>query len=395
MDTKPRAWAVDPFAERSNEFALAMHRELGRRPGNLFFSPFSLRTVLGMALAGARGETAAQIGKALRASFEGETLHAALGGVVRLLDTARGGGCEIAVANSLWAQVGAPLEAGFLDLMTRHYGGAVYLVDFRRDLEGARTSINKWVEDRTRRKIRELVPPRGVGAETRLALANAVHFKGKWRYPFSKTATRDEPFRLESGATVLASLMCEQADVWYAGGDGYHAVDLPYGGSSLSMLTLLPHRPDGLLDLEKRLSTRMLRECVEQMTLREVRLFLPRFRLERGTIDMAAPLEALGMTLPFNQAQADFSGINGRRPPDDEALFFSAVFHQALVEVNEEGTEAAAATVAAMEATATPASAKRRVPVFRADHPFLFAIRHRRSGEILFVGRMADPTRPD
>jgi serpin B len=392
---KPRASAADPFTESANKFALAMHREVRRQPGNLFFSPFSLRTVLGMALAGAKGETAAQIGEALRAPCEGERLHAVLGGAVRLLATARGSGCEIAVANSLWGQDGAPLEAGFLDLITRHYAGGVNPVDFRRDPEGARRRINEWVEDHTRRKIRGLIPPGGVQADTRLVLANAVHFKGNWLSRFSKTATRDEPFRLEGGSTVRAPLMYQHADVWYAGGDGYHAVDLPYEGGSLSMLALLPYRPDGLQDLEKRLSARMLRECAGQLTLREVELFLPRFRIEGGTIDMAVPLAALGMTLPFNPTQADFSGINGRRPPDDEALFFSAVFHQAFVEVNEEGTEAAAATAAVQLVGAMPGRAEGPVPVFRADHPFLFAIRHRRSGEILFIGRMADPTRPD
>jgi serpin B len=228
-----------------------------------------------------------------------------------------------------------------------------------------------------------------------MVLANAVHFKGMWMNPFSKTGTHDEPFRLESGATVPAPLMHECADVWYAGGDGFHAVDLPYEGGSLSMFVLLPYRPGGLLDLEKKLSAQMIQECAGRMTLREVKLFFPRFRIEGATIDVAAPLAALGVTLPFSRTQADFSGINGRRPPDDDALYFSAVFHQALVEVNEEGTEAAAATAASMTLGVMPAPAEGPAPVFRADHPFLFAIRHRRSGEILFVGRMADPTRPD
>jgi serpin B len=395
VGANPRAWAAYPFTETANEFALAMFGALAGQPGNLFFSPFSLRTVLGMALAGARGETAAQIAKALRASSEGEKLHAALGGVVRLLDTARGGGCEVAVANSLWGQDGSPLEAEFLDLMARHYGGGLNLVDFRRDPEGARARINEWVEERTRRRIRGLIPARGVGTDTRMVLANAVHFKGMWMNPFSKTGTHDEPFRLESGATVPAPLMHECADVWYAGGDGFHAVDLPYEGDSLSMFVLLPYRPGGLLDLEKKLSAQMIQECAGRMTLREVKLFFPRFRIEGATIDVAAPLAALGVTLPFSRTQADFSGINGRRPPDDDALYFSAVFHQALVEVNEEGTEAAAATAASMTLGVMPAPAEGPAPVFRADHPFLFAIRHRRSGEILFVGRMADPTRPD
>ena len=185
----------------------------------------------------------------------------------------------MAVANSLWCQDGAPLQAAFLDLIERHYHGGVNLVDFRRAAESARIAINRWVEENTRQKIRELIPSGTLGAYTRLVLVNALYFKGIWVVPFTKAATREEPFHLEGGGTVRAPLMHQQQEVWYLRGPGYQAVDLVYEGSNLSMLLLVPDRKDGLRDLEQRLSARMLHESVTQMSVCEVKLFLPRFKI--------------------------------------------------------------------------------------------------------------------
>jgi serpin B len=376
----------------NNDFALAVYGQLRQRPGNLFFSPFSIRTALGMALAGARGETAKQMDEALRTASSDETLHGALGAIIQRLNVAGGGRYEMAVANSLWGQAGAPLQAGFLDLIARHYTGGLNLVDFRCGADSARATINQWVDDMTKRKIRELIPSGGLSADTRLVLVNAVYFKGRWVLQFDKAATRDEPFRLEGGKTVQAPLMRQQKNVRYVQATGYQAVELAYEGGDLSMLVLLPDRKDGLRDLEKGLSARTLHDCVTQMAYREVKLFLPRFKITWGTVNMCGQLAALGMTLPFNRSQADFSGINGYQAPHEEALFISAVYHKAFAEVNEEGTEAAAATAVGMPDTGMRPSKPPPVPVFRADHPFLFAIRDRETGTLLFLGRMADPT---
>ncbi len=221
---------------------------------------------------------------------------------------------------------------------------------------------------------------------------NAVYFKGKWVLQFRKAATRDEPFYVEGGGNVRAPLMHQQGEVRYLQAGGFQAVDLAYRGGDLCMLVLLPDRTDGLRALETQLSARLLRDCVASMLVREVELFLPRFRMTWGTVDLATELRTLGMPLAFTRAQADFSGINGHEPRDEESLFISAVYHKAFVEVDEEGTEAAAATGVAMRPSgAFPHPAA--VPMFRADHPFLFAIRDRKSGTILFLGRVADPTR--
>ena len=378
------------FADDNNDFALAMYGQLRQSPGNLFFSPFSIRTALGMTQAGAKGETAAQMSNALRIAAS-DTAHIAFGEAITRLNAAAGGKYEMAVANSLWAQDGAPPQPGFLDLVARHYGGGMNLVDFRHSAEAARVAINRSVEDKTRHKIREVIPSGGLSALARLVVVNAVYFKGRWALQFRRAATREEPFHLERGGTVKAPLMHQQQEVRYLKAAGFQAVDLVYRGGDLSMLLILPDRTDGLLDLQKTLSVHMLRDCMAQMSVREINLFLPRFTFTWGTVDIRDQLAALGMALAFKPFQADFSGINGQEPPSEEALFIANVFHKTFVEVNEEGTEAAAATAAGLMLGAlgppTP------VPLFRADHPFLFAIGDRKSGAVLFLGHIADPTR--
>jgi serpin B len=212
--------------------------------------------------------------------------------------------------------------------------------------------------------------------------------------PFDPDLTRDEPFQLACGGSVPTHLMHRQSEVRHLRGDGYQAVELVYEGDDLSMFVLLPDRKDGLPDLENRLSPGILRECLSHMTLSEVDLFLPRFKITWGTVNMSDQLAAIGMTLAFSRSEADFSGVNDYRAPHDEALFISAVYHKTFVEVTEEGTEAAAATapVLALGAALWPGM-PRPVPVFRADHPFLFGIRDRDSGAILFLGRLIDPSK--
>ena len=391
-----RARRIGPrsFAEDNNDFALAMYGQLRHRSENLFFSPFSIRTALGMTEAGARGETATQMRETLRISSSDQALHAAFAEIIQRLDEGGSGKHEMSVANSLWCQDGASVQPEFLDVIARHYGGGMNVVDFGRGAEAARVRINHWVEDETRQKIKGIIPSGGLDAETRLVLVNAVYFKGMWVLQFPRTNTRDEPFHVEGGGTVRAPLMYQYAAVGYLKAAGYQAVDLVYQGGDLSMLVLLPGRENGLRDLEKKISARMLYDCVTQMNTCGVKIFLPRFKLTWGTVNLCVQLTALGMPLAFTRFQADFSGINGCEPPHNESFFLSAVFHKAFVETNEEGTEAAAATaVAGMPMASRRPSRSPPVPVFRADHPFLFAIRDRKSGAILFLGRIADPTR--
>jgi serpin B len=384
---EPRSSTPESFGEDSNAFALELYRQFRQSPGNLFFSPFSIRTVLSMAQLGARGETAAQMRRVLRLSSPEDESHLAFAEVIRQFNTASGQD-KMLVANSLWAQRGAPLEAGFLELIAEHYGGSLERIDFRDPSKAAHLTINRWVEDKTRRMIRDLIPASSLNADTRLVLVNAVYFKGTWELQFPKNETLDAPFHLESGGTVTAPLMFLRGWFTYGRAGNYQALDLVYESSDLSMLILLPDRHNPLQNLESMLSTRMLRDCVGQMTSREVDVYVPRFRIAWGT-GMHQELVGLGMPLAFSRSQADFSGINGHRPPDVESLFIAHLFHKALVEVNEEGTTAAAASAAEESFLGVDLSP---TPIFRADHPFWFAIRVKSNGAIFFLGRITDPT---
>jgi len=394
-------WAPDPairpegpntLAEDHNDVSIAMYRKFLRKSENLFFSPFSIRTALGMAFSGARGETATQMQETLRFLPLDENRNSDIAGIIQRLNRIGGRECQITLANSLWGQDGEPFQQEFLDLVALQYGGEIFLADFQAKPETARVAINRWVEHRTKNKIRELIPVDGLGNDTRLVLVNAVHFLGEWSQKFPRRFTHDQSFYLEDGGKIIAPLMTLKDRFRYIHVSGFQAVDLGYRGGGVSMLVLLPDKRDGLRDLESRISARMLSTCVEKMRMNQVYLFLPRFKMTWGSFDLREQLTALGMPLAFTPFKADFSGINGYGPPHEESLHISSLFHQAYVDVSEEGTEAAAATATGM-IMGRPRETPPPSAVFMADHPFLFAIRDQTSGAILFLGRVADPTR--
>jgi serpin B len=379
---------VSDITRNDNEFSLRLYGELSRRPGNVFFSPFSVRVAFAMLHAGAKGETAAQIGDVLGFS---ESIHTTLPEIIQSLNSTGSGNYELAVANSIWAQQGPALRKDFIDLIAQSYGGECASVDFVNAAEATGHRINEWVEGKTQEKIKGLLSPGDLTALTRLVLVNAVYFQGNWISPFEKEFTFDQPFFTDHDqVTVPFMSQCESFP--YAEGDGFQAVDLGYKGDDLSMLILLPDQKDGLSELEKNLSVKSLQDCIARITVTKVIVLVPRFKVAWGSTDLSDYLKSLGMTLAF-APQADFSGINGCYPPDPEALAVSMALHKAFVEVNEEGTEAAAATAMMMIALGEPYFDRPRpIPVFCADHPFLFAIRDRRSGMILFLGRIVDPS---
>lgn len=224
--------------------------------------------------------------------------------------------------------------------------------------------------------------------DTRLLLVSAVYFKGGWENEFEINGTRDEPFYADGGRSQVP-LMRDQQGLRHMRGSGYQAVELNYRDSYLSMLVLLPDRRDGLKELEDALTVSLLNQTTRQMELTPVKLSLPRFKFSWGTVDLCSDLDSLGMREAFDRSRADFSGINGHVPPSQDALFIAHVLHQAFVDVNETGTEAAAATAVGMAPRL--ARSPRPIAVFRADHPFLFALRDRSTDMILFLGRVADP----
>jgi serpin B len=368
-------------ADCSNEFASSLYRELGREKGNLFFSPLSLTSALGMTSAGARGRTAEEMRRTLCVSLAHRELHPALGKLVARL-IAKDSGQRLGVANALWVRKGLALESGYLAQMKTSYGAAPREVDYAKDPESARKMINGWVEQQTLEKIKELLLAGDVDQSTRMVLTNAIYFHGLWAERFKKEQTREGPFWLSRSRSVSTPLMhLAGKKLGYRKGAGFALLELPYQGGRSSMILVLPDARDGLAAVEKLPWRKSFLEDLRETKLDEV--VLPRFKLT-ARYELQKILQALGMKSAFGPG-ADFSGIAGKK----EALQISKVIHKAFVDVNEEGTEAAAATAVVMRAGGPPSAAA--APRFVADHPFLFFIRDRETGTILFVGRVVDP----
>ena len=383
-------------AKRNNEFALELYAKLRQREGNLFFSPYSISTALAMTYAGARGQTDTQMATVLHfPTVPSETVlvedtlgrmrfHSAFGTIVKDLNT-RGekGGYELTVANALWGQKGYGFLEEFLQLIKANYDGQLNEVDFRTAAESARKTINAWVEKKTNNRIKDLIGRGALDKMTRLVLTNAIYFKGDWARQFKKDRTKDAPFTLLSGQKVDAAMMNQTAKFDYMETEDFQALELPYVENELSMIILLPRRHDGLVDFEETLTTENLLRWRSTARKRKVIVSIPKFKMTRQ-FSLVSVLKSMGMTDAFSPGRADFSGMNGKRD-----LFISAVIHKAYVDVNEEGTEAAAATAVTMKVTSIGPT---RIPVFRADHPFLFLIRDNLSGSILFIGRVVNPS---
>jgi serpin B len=382
----PGARPDAPPANRSeavkgnNTFALDLYAMLREREGNLFFSPASISTALAMTYAGARGQTADEMAKTLHFTLGQDRLHPALGALLRDLGGAdKKRGYQLSIANALWAQKGHPFLTSFLKLNKDNYGAGVREVDFKRATEVARQAINRWVEKQTQDKIKELLKKGVLDSDTRLVLTNAIYFKGDWASQFKKDRTRQAPFQVTASKKVDAPLMSQSGKFNYLEGEGFQALEMLYAGKDLSMVILLPKKVDGLADLEKKLTAERLAGWLKKLRREEVTVTLPRFKVT-SEFSLKHTLSSMGMPTAFT-GRADFSGMDGERD-----LFLSAVVHKAFVDVNEQGTEAAAATGVVV----TTLSARIH-PDFRADHPFVFLIRDRRSDTILFLGRLANP----
>jgi serpin B len=383
----PTAADKSPIVAAGNQFGLDLHTQLDReQPGkNLFFSPTSISVALAMTAAGARGQTETEMAQVLHFDNQLAEAHAYYHKLLQQWNAADPKRpYQLRVANRLWGQRDYPIQPPFLALTKQEYGAEMQLLDFAQ-AGPARREINQWVEKQTNDKIKDLIPSGAIDGSTRLVLTNAVYFKGNWLRPFAKTATQDEDFAVSAERKVKVPLMHQKAAFGYAEEDTFQALELPYEGNELSMVVLLPKQTDGLSELEKSLSLDRLQAVLSKLNSRQVVTSLPRFKLE-SSFSLNSTLQAMGMNRAFSR-QADFTGISSV-----ENLFISAVVHKAYVDVNEEGTEAAAATGVVM----SRAMAVRRpdpVPVFRADHPFLFLIRDVKAGSVLFMGRLIDPVK--
>jgi serpin B len=361
----------------NNAFAFDLYAELAKDKGNLFFSPYSISTALAMTYAGARGETARQMEKTLHFGQAGAGLHPGFFELMKRFN-ASGKSYQIAVANALWGQQGIYFYPEFLEITDRYYEAGFKEVDYIRQTEQARLTINDWVEEKTNHKIVELLKPDVLSCLTRLVLTNAIHFKGKWKLEFKPEATRPEPFYGLAGTKPDVPLMRQRGEFKYVETPQVQVLELPYTGGEIVMDILLPKPESEIVKLEPDFKLTNFESWLDKMESKPVSVFLPRFKLEKE-LSLIKSLQALGMTAAFDGDSADFSGIANL------PLFITHIIHKAFVEVNEEGTEAAAATAVVMDEKAVVA------PVFRADRPFLFLIRDVNSGSILFMGKMADP----
>jgi serpin B len=375
--------AMQVVTDGNTAFALDLYQRLRMQDGNLFFSPYSISTALAMTYAGARGDTETQMAQALHFDLGEEALHPAFAALQALLDAIQASGdVQLSVANALWPHVDYPFLDSFLDLCKIHYGVSLTALDYRSDPEAARQRINAWAEEQTHGKIRDLIPPRVIDQLTRLVLTNAIYFKGNWASQFDKARTQETPFTVQLGQQVTIPMMAQKLQCGYGEAEGVQVLELPYVGSALSMVVLLPTEVDGLASLEARVTAQTLAHWTQPLWQTEVQVFLPRFKVE-AAFRLDDALKALGMVDAFDDLRANFAGMDGAA-----WLVITAVLHKAFVEVNEEGTEAAAATAVVAGLRAMP----RPQPIFRADHPFLFLIRETSTGSILFLGRLVDPT---
>lgn len=387
----PRAYGDDfRMLTRGNaEFAFELYRELAPSAGNLFFSPHSISAALAMTYAGARGATEAQMADALRFSLPRERLHPAFNSLDLALSSRgeSGDGFSLNVVNAVWGQRGHGFRPEFLDVLAESYGAGVRTADFAAAPEEARVEINDWVADNTEDRITDLVPPGVINPLTRMALTNAVYFKAAWAYPFTEGATRDHPFELLDGGSAQVPMMNTEAEIGYAAGHGYQAVDLPYEEFELSMTVLLPDR-GRFGEFEESLNAALVDRIIAGLAHRTVDLDLPRFEFE-SMLRLSETLKSMGMTDAFDSSAADFSGMDGLSclAGDDGCLYVRAALHQAFVAVDEEGTEASAATAVVMQ---QESAGPPRVSV-TVDRPFIFLIRDRETGTVLFVGRVTEP----
>ena len=384
--TSPVILTGFPVVAGNNKFALELYAKLQSQQGNLFLSPYSISTALAMAYAGARGQTEKQMADTLCFStMSSEQLHEEFGRLIRKLNAAgEKGGYELVVANALWLQKDYNFLPEYLSLVKTEYDGDLQQVDFAKQLEEARKTINAWVEKKTKDKIKELIKPRMLDSATRLVLTNAIYFKGKWATQFAPVLTKDSPFILLGGQKVNVPMMNQTEKFGYKEDANIQVLEMPYVNNDLSMVVLLPKKLDGISELEKDLNNDNLVRWIDDLHKRKVQVFLPKFKMT-SEFELARVLGAMGMPIAFSD-KADFSGMNG-----NYELSISAVVHKAYVDVNEEGTVAAAATGVGVIAT----SIEPPPPVFKADHPFIFLIRDNKSGSILSLGRMANPASKD
>jgi serpin B len=375
------------LVQGNNAFACDLYDELRQTPGNFVYSPYSISTALGMTYAGARGTTADEMAKVLHFTLPQERLHPAAGALARDLageTAAKKRKYHLQLANALWGQKDLAFRDDFITLTRTSYGAGLYKVDFINARDDARREINDWVARETKDKIKDLLQDGHLSPATRLVLTNAIYFKADWVVKFDTNWTKAKPFQVAADKKVDAQMMSQRSHLNHLDGGTFQMLELPYEGKEVSMLVLLPKKADGLPELEKALTAEQLAAWHGKLKQIDVQIHLPKFKMT-SAFELKKALSRMGMPTAFQFPGANFSGITG-----EPSLFISQVVHKTMIDVNEEGTEAAGATAVVMDTGGEPPPNPVR---FDADHPFVFLVRDNASGSILFVGRVADPTR--
>ena len=374
------------LVEGANAFAVDLYARLARAPGNLVFSPHSAHSALALVCAGAGGKTAEEMARVLHLPWGGPRLHEAFASLrEHLLASPRpddASALRLTLASALWGQRGHPFTPRYIELARRFYGARLDEVDFG-DPEATCRAINVWVEAETGGMIRNLVGPGMLSAATRLVLATAIFFKGMWARPFGRST--EAPFHLRSGTDVAVPMMRQVNNLEYLEDAEFQAAALPYRGGESSLVILVPRSVEGLAALEQQFTGQRLRHWMAGLEpSREVELWLPRFSMS-STLRLSTTLAAMGLAGALGPG-ADFTGIVEAGP-----FWISEVLHGARIDLDEQGTEAAAATVVLKVGAAMRPPVRREPVVLKADRPFVYLIRHNRTGAILFMGRLSDP----
>lgn len=375
----PVKWSeeMQTVADGHNHFALDLYTKLREKEkGNIFFSPYSIHTALAMTTTGAKGNTRGEMVKVLHLPAD---KMLASGDIGRYYAHPRKV-FELSVANALWGAKGFPWRAEWVKEQNERFGAGLNEADFATNPDGERQRINKWVEEQTRDKIKELLQQGQITKNTTMVLTNAIYFKGNWATQFKKENTKKSPFKCDDGTKVEVPMMSASLKCRVGGADdGVSMVELPYQGDELAMVVVLPKEGEKLAEFEKKLTPKLVTKWFGGLRDRnELPVAIPKFKIETR-YELPDHLKTLGMTEAFDPDKADFTGMASERPG-----YISEVTHKAFVDVNEEGTEAAAATAVGITLTSAPRP-------FRADRPFLFFIRDAKHGTILFMGRVEKP----
>jgi serpin B len=377
---------IKELVQGDTQFAIDLYKKMKLNEGNLFFSSYSIPSALAMTYGGARAETEKQMAAVLHLSLEGEKLHSAFADMQSKLNAVqRKKEIQVNIANSLWPQERYPFLKEYLKLAKKYYQTEITPVDYKTNPESARKKINSWVEEKTNNKIKNIISTLP-DPLTRLILVNAVYFKGNWARQFEKSTTTQSPFYPKESKSIEVPMMNQTSKFNYGEEESLLVLELPSVGNELSMLVMLPKKTGGLQNLEEILAKDSLDGWTRNLSNRMFEVYLPRFKMT-SEFSLDEELKSMGMNDAFDMDKADFSGMDG----NPNWLYIGAVLHKDFVDVNKEGSEAAAATVVHKKEPSAPPE-----PVlFRADHPFLFLIRNNATRSILFLGRLINPLMMD